>query len=1266
MFITREAVLMSKEITSNAYNFSEWINSGVDARTGAYSLSLFLGEFIVNKGNTSLPISINYDAGSDLDIGFGRGWSVLFSRFNRINNGLQLSSGQSFELKWNSAKNEYDIPYRKLKDVRVFYVSTTREVKIVYKNGKEEYLGWQDGELRRIVFPNGDTIYFDYGFFKFEQVIWRIRDNIGRELTIDWWSNDWETIVNHKLNENVIQNIIINKTGNGSEKRLNHITYNNLSFTTVEYRYIQACGYDVITSVTHPSGLVEAMTYLDKGHSLPSQAPLRNVPFITRHVIYSGDNQANRTTDYSYSDKNYLGFASDRAWVSGEDTLFKARSDYRYTTTEVINNEIKIERTYNKYHLMDHAVHSHHGKEFKREQYTYFADLSKGIESQSAIYSLVKKESVTFCNEKGNTHTYSREYEYDDYANPLKIKETDGSVTTFSYYPKNGAAGCPANPNGFVAQLKEQTFIPASDEFPSRSETFTYLSLPRLDDSDKNLIFLDSVLSNHTQITKQHTYYDDKQNLATYGRIKTETTIVDNKKRELSFDYTFKADSLETKTTYSTFDNLEQTVTETIDLFYGNVLETTDGFGIKTSFEYDLLGRKIRESVTPNTLYEATIRYQYSVGDSDNSVTVVDAQGNVHVTHMNNAGKPIYVELSGKEIKAMVYDAFGLLIEERCTDYLSGKTISSTTKYNYDANGEINRVEHPDGRVEKITQDLSTLTTVVEMVGLLTETTHFNISGLPVHKETRDVSNTLLASSKYTYDGYGNQLSITDTNERVTQFTYDTLDRLISTTRTLDGIDIVEALTYPSFLETDTPANVTLDGNLLGTQELDGFGRKISETSARGKLKWTYSNESPFPRTVTTAQGKTLRPTYDLSLGVLKSLEVDEEAALASIYQYDNTSGKLIQSQSLDSEQELIRDTFGRVTKETVVLNDGKGREATYTYSLMGKLEQKTDFFGNKSAYQYDDLGRTSQIIQEISNKKITTTITYDDFSRPYRYVTKDGADDVVIVNLTFNDLGMETQRSFTATNYSQSISNTFNTDQLLAKRVFNDSEGANVTENYTYNDLGYLTKYACTGAGAPKDEYGNTIYRQDFTYDKYGNVTQVISTFSDSSSNRMILVYDQQFPTRLISLSNTHSTYPSSVSLNYDFAGNLLNDEQGFSYQYNALEQVSSVSNNRDVLSEYEYDTFGQVISQTVDGMHTYLIYQQGELQHEVCGDVHTVKENNGAIIHRSVIDGQTQQRELLLTDTQGSVVAEIVEYADGLVTKKSRRYTAYGEEGK
>jgi hypothetical protein len=63
-------------VQSNAFNFSEFLSSGVDPRTGMFTANLkIFGSVLHKSSGQGLQLSIGYSPMNTQDSGFGRGWS---------------------------------------------------------------------------------------------------------------------------------------------------------------------------------------------------------------------------------------------------------------------------------------------------------------------------------------------------------------------------------------------------------------------------------------------------------------------------------------------------------------------------------------------------------------------------------------------------------------------------------------------------------------------------------------------------------------------------------------------------------------------------------------------------------------------------------------------------------------------------------------------------------------------------------------------------------------------------------------------------------------------------------------------------------------------------------------------------------------------------------------------------------------------------------------------------------------------------------------
>ncbi len=441
---------------------------------------------------------------------------------------MSLSSGQSFKIEYNNETQEYDFPYRKLKDLRVFYLNEGAKLKIVYKNGIHEYVDYESGLMEKRISPNGLETFFEYSSAGLEEEsLWRIYDKQGRELSINWWDNKYTTTISDILNGKEIQKILLHKTGDGNSRFLEYIEFINvdtqeaINKMSLGYEYKGDIGLYLLYSITHPTGMKEKVTYSDQGHFLPSGAPISHLPYVLTYEKECGENQENMSIRYDFSDRNYLGHGGEFNWKPEEDNLFFTQKNYKYTSTEIINGVVRNVRTYNKYHLLD-TLESYYGGEddlVRKEEYEYFADLEKDIEAQSPKYSLMKQESITHYKE-GKSKSFVKIYDYDEYANPIFMQDVDGSIINTFYYPKEGEAGmCPAEPNGMVSLMKKQEWISKDSAADPRFTEMTYLSLQKLHDSSEYFVLLNESSQSNGH-TETYLYYDNKSEPLSYGREK--------------------------------------------------------------------------------------------------------------------------------------------------------------------------------------------------------------------------------------------------------------------------------------------------------------------------------------------------------------------------------------------------------------------------------------------------------------------------------------------------------------------------------------------------------------------------------------------------------------------------------------------------------------------------------------------------------------------------------------------------------------------------
>ncbi|WP_264237294.1 hypothetical protein, partial [Pseudomonas sp. BT-42-2] len=84
---------------SNAFNFMSFLQSGVDPRTGQYTVSLTLPQVAANALlGPSLPLALFFNPLNQQDTGYGKGWNLQLSQFTPDTQVVALHTGESFKV----------------------------------------------------------------------------------------------------------------------------------------------------------------------------------------------------------------------------------------------------------------------------------------------------------------------------------------------------------------------------------------------------------------------------------------------------------------------------------------------------------------------------------------------------------------------------------------------------------------------------------------------------------------------------------------------------------------------------------------------------------------------------------------------------------------------------------------------------------------------------------------------------------------------------------------------------------------------------------------------------------------------------------------------------------------------------------------------------------------------------------------------------------------------------------------------------------------
>ncbi|WP_082936827.1 RHS repeat-associated core domain-containing protein [Pseudomonas citronellolis] len=608
------------------------------------------------------------------------------------------------------------------------------------------------------------------------------------------------------------------------------------------------------------------------------------------------------------------------------------------------------------------------------------------------------------------------------------------------------------------------------------------------------------------------------------------------------------------------------------------------------SYSYNDLGL-IESADGPRTDVQDVTRYSYDA--KGNLTAVTNALG--HVTRLadhDERGNPGTLTDANGVISTLTYSG----IDARLASIGS---VGSTTRFEYDAVGQITRLTRGDGSWLAYTYDDARR--LVAIANNLGERLEYDVDaqGNRTAQRLKDASGSLVRQQQWVYDELGRLLRSVgaagqthryryDLNDNPTGRTnprqyastqaFDALDRLVSHTDALDG---VTQLTY------DAQDNLTQVSDPRGVTTryvYDGLGNLIQRISPdSGTTHFEYDAAGNVIRQ-TDARGVVVEFSYD-ALNRLSERRYPATPAFDVRYQYDG---------SADGNHGI-----GRLT----AIKDGSGRLA-YRYDARGNLVQQARSLSINGqvleaslSFQYDAADRLVGIgypsgytlgYPRNAGGQVSS-VTLGVGSQAPLVLASD------IAYLPFGPL----QRLSWANGIS--LAREYDQDyQLVRQRVgpwqsdYRHDANGNITQlahslwgtlDYQYDPLDRLTTERSSRA---ERRYG---------YDAMGNRTE-------KSATRLADGESLQDSYRYASDSN-RLTALNGHTVTSDAAGNLLQDRASRLLGYDAQGRLANVRIDGQEVAQYRYNAHGQRIAKlTAQGFTTYLYGPDGQLLGEATYD--------------------------------------------------------------
>lgn len=1223
----------SAAVYSNAFNFLSFVQTGVDPRTGLYTVSLSLPPVMANAlAGPALSASLAFNPMQTDDRGFGVGWAVRLSSYDAVAKLLRLSSGETYRAHDTGPK--LIIEDQKLRTFRVDKVGS--EFVITYKSGVTEVLSLGSGgdgvylpaEIRS---QEGHTLRLRYATFRGRRMLSEVHDDARMLMSIERAAGLVSIVIWPGTPQAATLSLwLVNDRV--TELRL---PVENRAAWRFAYETIGELA--VISRVDTPLGGFELVRHQAQGHAFPAGAPQRHLPYVIEHVKGPRGGQPPLRCVYRYSSRNFLGNgASGLKWVDGEDNLCKVLEDYRYESVESwMDGEGDTERvlrtvtrTYNRFHLLVSEETSERGHVHRKET-TYHVLDGRPYADQPPQCQLPSRVVTSWRVGADTEHRREDivETSFDDYGNLLRQIDAAGVTEQYVYYDAAGGDGCPADPLGFVRFVAQKRVLPASirdasAQAAAMTTRYRYAAIASLlPYSPAAVLCTDESLfegePNRERLLSETAtaYFDTPSAPLLHARERTKTVTLDALATRTTYTYALRTAALEIVETTTGFDGTSRTARTMRSLVDGQHLEIEHDSGPIVRYRYDALGRVSTETTAPETPYEAARHYHYtlaSTADDPVCVSATDAAGLTTRTWYDGLQRKTRIETqadgaAGEPYRLTYearYDTLGRCVEEVSCDWLDGRPLALTSRHDYDAWGERSATLRADGAVEhRVIAPLERTTSawLDDAHGHASgrSVTRYNAFDKPASIERYDRQGALYSTHVSEYDGFGRLVGETDGGGNTTRCAYDAFGRM--TRRTLPDSTTVE-YGYARYSADDLPIDVSIRSPsgttiCMGQQAFDGLGRRASRTVGGRRRTFVYEGGSDRPLIEQTPSGVLIRYAYEPRLTdkpIRRSAGEREE-----YYAYDPRHAQIVSMGSEGAGERCFEySPLGHLLREQ--WREGERQYATsYVVSMLGRTLRYADRFGREQHNDYDSAGRLASIAQDT----LVCRITYDGLGRLERTVTQDTqSNHTVAMTCAYDDFNREVERTFTIDGAVHTVTTqAYTRNDKLARRTVQAHGTTLRDEAYAYDARGRLVDYRYEGSHPMRDPFDNAICAQRYAYDECDNLVTLTTEFAGGQDVARYRYDNAADPTQATEVTHTHADYPTHQVFVYDADGNLV-DTSSRVFRYDALGRLIEAGQTQSAAhGRYCYDPCDTLVAcEYEDGTVSHRTYRDAQLVSE------------------------------------------------------------------
>ncbi|NFA44216.1 hypothetical protein EXM65_17010 [Clostridium botulinum] len=860
-----------------------------------------------------------------------------------------------------------------------------------------------------------------------------------------------------------------------------------------------------------------------------------------------------------------------------------------YTPNACLNNKQNGQGYYYKYDHMDRLI------SIKNP----LGIIDKSIRDSEG--NIIKEINPNYYDDKTD-NGLGIEHVYDKDNRKIKTIYLDGGIERFYYDAKGNV----------IRHISPEYYNKETDNGTGFS--YTYDSMNKLT----------SIYNEETGITEKTFEYD------LHGNIIKE---IDNDKNATLFKYDLANNLIEKNVPVEIIDIDSN---ESLD---NNKLKSKTKYQV-ISYCYDKNGNKILEKHGIDAIFEDEICNNYNeiyfTYDKENRLIEVKdkcgAKARYKYDCLNNKiYESFKINDTTNKIIHYVYDKVGNLIEKKeeidgkfISSKNKGKNIWSTTKYEYDKNGNLTKIITPKGyeivkvydEIDRVIEEHETnnifrsrvyaydkannIISINEYSGeeakLINSkySSEFNYDlDILTRYENKKENEKLLKEidfkidkrkKNYTYDSQNRLTHFTNVSGNTARLFYDKNDRIIK-----------QVLPEQYDSEKDNGVGTTYKYNIKGqvVEVKNALGETVTKNTydPKGNLKTSVDGEN-----------NKVEYTYTL-LGQIKDVVTpnsSKENKKAQSYSYDARGNITGITDGNGNETSYLLDDWGRIIQITTP----EGGIEKYTYDYAGNITSTTDANGGTIEYFYNSLGQVCEIKDQEGNSEY---FYYDEEGNLIKHIDRNEN----IVNRKYNidkniisveaykldedAIALEARKAEEDKKKKEKIVSNISMNQAPRRRSFtermkekkerqkleeqnhqitennNSKYEANEYEKYKLNVISQRFKY--NPDGRLNNAYtGNMMY--NYTY----NDEKLLESKSASGRTLISYTYDKNNNIKCIKdITGKSSIYSYDDA---DRVKTIVDDNQNTlaSYDYYQNDNIKSVTLGNGIKSDYTYDGDGNV----------------------------------------------------------------------------------------